>query len=117
MTTVQSTVEIDPIELTAGDFYSQIVNFNGVDYSAITMTAQVRKSRNSTSKLLATFTIDDISYDSGTHITTVVMHLEEEDTRAIGDAGRGYWDMQLAFPAGTKTPFGGIYTIRQDVTA
>jgi hypothetical protein len=105
--------QIDDIEVTPGDYFPLEITFD-TDYETISFVAEVRRRRNKDSELLAAFVIDSQSYTDPT--TTLLVHLDEEDTRAIGDNGGAWWDIQAVLGAGTKTLWCGYLPVSQDVT-
>lgn len=109
------TAQLPNEEITAGDTYETTIVFKNVDYSAYEFTADVRAIQRYNSASLGSFEIGTPTYDAPD--TTLVMTLDSTVTRAIGNNGGGYWDLQYDDGDGAiKTPIGQRFTVRQDVT-
>lgn len=98
------------IEYQQGDTVTLSFIIRGKNLEGGTGTAQVRRNKDSTSTLLATFavTLEDDGDD-----TNVTALLASGSNTAVG---RGWWDLEIVDGGVTRTYLAGRATIHPEIT-
>lgn len=96
---------LGPLQFDAGDF----------DWSGRTWEAQIRATRDEPDSVLATFTVDDSSADSGVLLLTLDAD-ESANLTTVDGKATYFWDLQATAAGVVKTWFAGRVKVTGDVT-